>query len=48
VTLDGVNPQTATLTINTSSTTPTGTANITVKGTIGPLVHQTSVSLSVQ
>ena len=37
----------ATLTVQTSSTTPGGTYSITIKGTDGTLTHTTSVSLTV-
>ena len=48
LTLDGTNSATATLTINTLSTTPVGTYKITAKGTYGTLVYSTTFTLTLQ
>ena len=48
VTLDGTNPATATLSINTSSTTPGAIYKIYAKGVSGTLVHSTTFTLTVQ
>lgn len=42
------NPATATMSIKTSSMTPTGTYKITAKGVSGVLVHNTTFTLTVQ
>jgi hypothetical protein len=47
VTLDGVHSQTATLTINTTSKTKTGTSKVTAKGTSGSDEHTVSVTVTV-
>jgi sugar lactone lactonase YvrE len=48
VAMDGINPQTAVLTIQTTSTTPLGTFPITVKGVFFPLQHPVTITLIVQ
>jgi hypothetical protein len=48
VTLDGTNPATATLSINTSSTTPGAIYKTYAKGVSGTLVHSTTFTLTVQ
>jgi len=48
VTLNGTNSETATLSINTSSTTPAAIYSINAKGTSGTLVHGTPFALAVQ
>ncbi len=48
VTLDGTNAQTATLTISTTATTPTGTFNLNAKGTFSTLTHAVKITLTVQ
>lgn len=48
VTLDGTNPGTSTLTINTLATTPAGTDLITVYGTLNSVTHSAKVTLKVQ
>lgn len=47
VAMDGVNPATATLAIVTTSSTPSGTYTITVKGVFAPLQHPVTVTLIV-
>jgi len=48
VTLNGMNSATATLSINTSSSTPAGTYKINARGTSGTLTHWTTFTLTVQ
>ncbi len=48
VTLNGSNPASAALTINTSTFTPAGTYKISAIGTFSTLIHSTSVKLNVQ
>ena len=48
ITLDGVNSQKATLTMNTSPTTPPGTYKIVSKGISGSLTHTANFTLTVQ
>jgi len=48
VQMDGINPGTSKLTIQTSSSTPVGTYTITVKGVFVPLQHPVTITLIVQ
>ncbi|MGZ4816383.1 MAG: choice-of-anchor D domain-containing protein, partial [Terriglobales bacterium] len=48
VPMDGISSQTATLTIQTTSSTPLGTFPITVKGVFFPLQHPVTITLIVQ
>ena len=48
ITPDGVDPANATLTISVSSTTPTGSFNVTVRGTSPNISHTTPITLTVQ
>lgn len=48
VTLDGTNPATTTMTLQTTSTTTTGTFNLTVKGVSNGVTHTATVSVTVQ
>jgi sugar lactone lactonase YvrE len=47
VQMDGVNPKTAVLTIQTTSSTPSGTFPITAKGAFVPLQHPVTITLIV-
>lgn len=48
VTLDGTNPGTTTMTLQTMSTTTTGTFNLTVKGVSNGVTHTATVSVTVK
>lgn len=48
VTLDGINPKMATLTISTTMSTPTGTFTLTAIGNSGTLKHTAKIKLMVQ
>ena len=48
VTLDGTNPATTTLSINTSSSTSAGTYKINARGNSGTIAHGTTFTLTVQ
>jgi sugar lactone lactonase YvrE len=47
VAMDGINPQTATLAVQTTSSTSSGTYTITVKGFFVPLQHPVTVTVTV-